>query len=270
MGSDTALEERRKKATLRKIERKHAGKVVQPYAILERLIADVEAFRPLKKARFCLLWKSGWKTDKDGVLTRAQIAKASEDEREKYGEYDFTIKLHKELWALKSFRDDDREMDLFHELLHAQPEIDDSTGEQKVDERDRLCWRVRRRHPIQEFPEVIERYGLERATGMNAAALAALDDEEARREAEADANDAERPLLRQSENGGTPTLHEVGKPIEALGISAPRCEKLHAAGIGTVGDLRAAMQKDPRGWFQPIKGIGREAATDIEDRVNAA
>lgn len=59
MGTDTALEERRKKATLRKIERKHAGKVVQPYAILERLIADVEAFRPLKMDRACIALESG-------------------------------------------------------------------------------------------------------------------------------------------------------------------------------------------------------------------
>ncbi len=56
-----ALEERRKKTTLRKIERKHAGRMVRPYAIIERLIAEVEQFAPLKKAKIIIMAASGTK-----------------------------------------------------------------------------------------------------------------------------------------------------------------------------------------------------------------
>lgn len=251
--------ERRKKATLRKIERKHAGKVTQPYAILERLLDEVEAFAPLRAAKFVLMYKRGWKTDKDGILVHAKIHKASEQERERHDDCDFVILLHEELWELKSYKEESREMDLFHELCHASAVLDDETGEQAKDERDRLCWRLRK-PPIQEFPEVIERYGLGVAIGLNAEALAALADERARKDAEAAKNDAKRPIIQDEEAVDLAT-------IGALKIPKRAAKALQEKGIETIAELRKLMDRHGIWWHKEVPGLGEESAGKINELV---
>jgi len=76
-------------------------------------------------------------------------------------------------------------------------------------------------------------------------------------------------VTEQAGDGTQPPKSEADMQIEDLGVSAARCEKLGLAGLHTVAQLRDAMVKNPREWFKPIAGIGRDAATDIEDRVNA-
>jgi len=265
MGTDT-MQERRKKATLRKIERKHAGRITQPYKILEGLIETHH--ERLKEARFILLWKSGWKTDKDGILIRAKIRKISEAEREVWGDFDYMILLHRELWGCKGFSEANRRHDMDHELCHAAPEIDDSTGEQLRDERDRLCWRLVK-HPIQTFPELIERHGLQTCTGVNAEAQAALEADgiEAQREIEADENDAQRPMLRASNGRATADQPWLAEPIAALELRPNHLDALEAADIRTVGELQARITRHGQFWAKDC-GINGRFRQPIEDRLN--
>ena len=197
--TDNAMEERRKKTTLRKVKRKHSGKITQPYAIMERLIKEIGQFDQLRNAKIVIVWKSGWKPTKDDILKHAQIRKLSELEREIWGdEYDLCLMLHRELWQSSAFSEEQREMDVFHELCHVVAEIDDKTGDQKKDDRGRLCWRLRN-HPIQRFPEEIERYGLNKVLDLDESAKIAADDEASQADAIATENDEDRPLLKATE-----------------------------------------------------------------------
>ena len=276
MSPSDALEERRKKTTLRKVNRKHAGKIVQPYAIMERLIAEVEQLEPLKKAKIIIVWKSGWMSTKDEILKHAQIRKLSELEREIWGdEYDLCMLLHRELWQSNRFTEEEREMDIFHELLHPVPEVDDKTGEQKKDDRDRLVWRLRN-HPIQRFPEEIDRYGIDKVLRLDETAREAVDEESSREEAIAEENDAKRPLLAKAEKGEA----DAGKPepptgewrktrIDKSGLfTEKQADALEAAGLRTLGGLQEAMVNEPEWWAKNLKVNGRYKAP-IEEALTA-
>jgi len=277
-----AIEERRKKTTLRKVERKHAGKITQPYRILEGLIADVGQFRPLDKAKIIIVWKSGWKPTKDDILKHAQIRKLSELEREIWGdEYDLCMLLHRELWQSGRFTDEQREQDVFHELCHVTAEIDDKTGEQKKDDRGRLCWRLRN-HPIQRFPEEIERYGLEAVLHLDEDAKAAAADEESKADAIATENDENRPLLSiaggdESGEGETGTVSIETMSVDLLPNymkpktrprNIQRAMKALAEGGGdTIGKL-AALMRDKADWgHKEVAGSGKDSKGPIEDAV---
>lgn len=267
-----SLEERRKKTTLRKAERKHAGKITQPYAIMERLIKEVEDFAPLRKAKIIIVWKSGWKPSKDEILKHAQIRKLSELEREIWGdEFDMCMLLHRELWQSARFSEEEREMDIFHELCHPVPEIDDQSGDQLQDEKGRLCWRLRN-HPIQRFPEEIERYGLEKVLNLEEAARVAADDERSQAEARAEENDARRPLLAAAAKnaaGNGQADDNSWKKIQAetlSGLTEKAREALAGAGIETLGQLQTAMAKGD--YWAKDAGIHGRFRTPIEDAFN--
>ena len=263
MGSE-ALEERRKKTTMRKVDRKHAGRIVQPYAIMEKLIDEVEQFAPLKKAKIVIVWKSGWKATKDDILTHAKIRKLSELEREIWGdEYDLCMLLHRELWQLKKFTDEEREMDIFHELCHPVPEVDDKTGEQKKDDRDRLVWRLRN-HPIQRFPEEIARYGIDKVLQLEVASLELLDNEKALAEAAAEAADANRPLLAKAEEAkaeDAPVAENAWKLHKIAVLKNKLTEKafdaLEGTGIRTLGELQERMTQYGGFWNRELGVHGR-------------
>lgn len=258
-----ALEERRKKTTLRKIDRKHAGKIVQPYAIMEKLIAEVAEFAPLKKAKIIIVWKSGWKATKDDILRHAQIRKLTELEREIWGDqFDLCMLLHRELWQSGRFTDEEREMDIFHELLHPVPEIDDKTGEQKKDDKGRRCWRLRN-HPIQRFAEEIERYGLDKVLHLDENARTAVDDELSQEGARADENDSQRPLLQKAATKCNASEWRK-QPIDKIGLKASHAAKLLEADIRTAGELQNRMQADGTWWNRGVKGIGDAAKESIE------
>jgi len=268
-----ALEERRKKTTLRKVPRKHAGKITQPYAIMERLIKEVEEFAPLKMAKIIIVWKSGWKPTKDDILRHAQIRKLTELEREIWGdEYDLCMLLHRELWQSSRFSEEEREIDIHHEMLHPVPEVDDKTGDQKMDDRGRLCWRLRN-HPIQRFPEEIDRYGLDKIIHVDETAKSAVNDELSQEEAKAEENDEKRPLLRQGaetpgSNGEWPAdFRDV--TIEQVQFSPKLTKVFLKAGVKTLGNL-VDLQKDHGDWWsKKIKGLGDKGVEDASARLVA-
>lgn len=262
MGNET-LEERRKKATLKLIERKHAGKITQPYKLLEELIA--EHHPELRDAKFIMLWKTGWRADKDGRLTHAKIIKATEAQREVWGDCDYMILLHRELWKCERFTEESRRHDIDHELYHAGPEIDDSTGEQRLDERDRPCWRIVK-HKIETFPDLIERYGLKECTGINGQAILDAEREQVESGIAADENDAKRPLLKAAEGNGSAAWRSLG--VEVLGIPASVVKKLDAAGRGTLGQLVDLMRAEESWWHKGVPGVGQESAGKVNDALS--
>jgi hypothetical protein len=112
----------------------------------------------LSDARIGLAWCTSWRPDVDGRLILGQCRKQSDLHRE-FMEFDFIILLSKDWWGDPNTTAEQREALIDHELCHAAPALDDRTGEQKVDERGRKVWRMRK-HDIEEFSAVVHRHGI--------------------------------------------------------------------------------------------------------------
>ena len=110
-----------------------------------------------RQAHIGLAWQLGIKPDKDGRIMLGRCIKCSDLNRE-FADYDFIITLNKIVWDDPEFDKKKKLALLDHEMCHAAPNYDDETGEQKMDERNRLLYR-KRAHTIEEFTEIVERHG---------------------------------------------------------------------------------------------------------------
>jgi len=168
-------DKKRKRVTVQFLSRTHAGKVTEPYEIMDRLIKTERA--DLKDVKIGIAWRIGWRVDADGVLTLGQCCKRGDLDRE-LDEFDFIIKLNKDAWP--TLNPEHKERLIFHELEHAQLSLD-SNGEPKRNDRGRLVCRIKK-HDFGEFRSVVKKYGL---------------DDDLSKIAQAGINDAQRPLLAE-------------------------------------------------------------------------
>lgn len=166
-----------KKTTIEFIEREKHGQVAEPYEIMERLIRTER--HDLAEAKIGIAWRIGWKRDKDGLLKVGQCKKRNELDRT-LDDYDFVILINAEAWP--TFNGHQRERLIFHELEHAQIECD-ANDDQKRDTKGRLITRGKK-HDIQEFRSVVEKYGWDE--DLSDLAVAGIED-------------AKRPLLNMPE-----------------------------------------------------------------------
>ncbi len=143
---------KRKKVTVTPIVRDDQGGP-ECYAILDRLVAADRS--DLVMVKIALAFKRGWKPDKDGRLKAGQCCRPNEVSRQLM-DYDIVILLNEELWP--HFEPIEREELIYHELQHVAVVLDETTGEAKLDERNRIVVRIRH-HDIEEFQVVRERYG---------------------------------------------------------------------------------------------------------------
>ena len=189
---DGATTEKRTPVKYRPIPRKNAGRVTEPWSIMERLLADEPAFQDIRHCRVRLLWQKDWKVDADGIATGAMVCRASELDRLLVEETagtketpDIFIKLGEKNWTV--YDEKTKERLLYHELLHIHRALD-GKGEQKKDALGRQLWRIGR-HPIATFPQELAKYGAEAVFGSNQAVLDAM-------------RDADQPLLKDAGKGG--------------------------------------------------------------------
>lgn len=262
-------EKRTKRTKLRKVERKHNGRITPQYAILERLIAELPEFHHLKVATFIVMKNSGWTTSRDGLLKHASISLATERERELHGDFDLCLSVNRQLWESSRYTEEQREQDIYHELLHVVADVDKDSGEQRKDDRGRLCWRLRD-HPIQRFPEEIERYGIEKVLKLDLDAKAASADEQSQASAKATENDANRPLLATSDMQlAKMGIEQLQERTEAGNkISDRTVQMLVNAGIENVLELKQRIVRNPEFWYRDVKGVGKDTRTPIEDALN--
>lgn len=125
------------------------------YALLAELVD--EHHTDITRARIALAWCTSWKPDVDGRVTLGKCKKASDLDRE-LADYDFIILLSRLFWTSELTNDTQRRALLDHELTHATVKYGDD-GSPARDERDRIVFRIRR-HDIEEFTDVVARYGL--------------------------------------------------------------------------------------------------------------
>jgi len=248
--ADGTKEPKKTPVKLRAIPRKHAGKITEPWAIMERLIEEVEEFHALKPATFVLLWRKDWKPDVDKVVTAAQIRRASEIDRTLAG-YDLAMMLPETAW--KGWEDTDKEWRIFHELCHVRPVLD-TEDNQVRDEKDRLQWRLRK-HPITAFPAEIDRYGLERVLGSSERMLKAVED-------------ADRPLIAAMEQagatGGSDPADWRKLPIDKLGLTESVLAKCGEKDVLTLGDFQEFQAKHGEFWAKQLGLKGNQAASVMD------
>lgn len=252
------VSQKRKAVKVRPIERKQAGKVVEPYRVLESLIE--EHHPQLKEATILLCYRKGWKPDVDGVLIGARIKKASDLDRaigSRFGDsYDFVLQLNEDAWP--HLTDVQKRILMDHELTHAAPDLD-RDGEQRKDERERWCWRLRK-HPIQEFPEIIARYGAEQVLPMCEIIGEAVDR-------------ADMPLFNaasgEAESDGAWQERDIDTLASHPGVTPRHLKALREAHMDTVGELAAQMDRLSTWWHRDVKGIGKDSAAAVEDAVAA-
>ncbi len=169
VGGSKPKTKKRQKGTVKLVQRKNAGKVTQPYRIMEDYVAKHHSH--LKEARIALAWKKGWKQDADGRLQLGQAKKASELDWAMH-KFDLVILLNHEAWD-KGLDDKAKEADMDHRLAHFKVTAD-TDGEPKKDDEGRILYRIRK-PPIVAYPEVVERHGLY-THDLEAVAQAAIND----------------------------------------------------------------------------------------------
>jgi hypothetical protein len=254
-GSEKA--KKRKKVTVQLLKRSHAGKVTEPYEIMEELIERDRS--DLADVKIAIAWRVGWRADANGLLTLGRCRKRGDLDRE-LDEFDFIVLLNKEAW--QTLDETQKKALIFHELCHAQVVID-ADGNPKQDDRDRLVCRIRK-HDVEEFRAVTDKFGLWTQD------LARL--------VQANINDAARPLLAEKppatedKTGGNGEFTDSQKRTKLALILNPRHAELleksrHA--VTTTEQLQQLMTRFGGFWNQDIHGIGAAAKEKIEDAYNA-
>jgi len=241
-----------KRVTIDPAERMHAGKVIAPYRIMEELIKKVCGH--LDGARIAIAWRKGWPAVQ-GRIKLGQMKMANDCDRA-YKDFDFLLLLNSEVYRNNAAGEESLTMTLHHLLLAGTPDLD-RDGNQKIDEKDRKCWKIRK-PPIVEFPEIIQTYGLEKTIGLTADAIAAI-------------NDSARPLLPVAENVPKESASDANPKawrrwkIKSLEIEEKIATKLSDAGFTTLGNLFDHMKDQGIFWAKKIQGVGGASADKVAD-----
>jgi hypothetical protein len=221
----------------------NAGRVIAPYKIMEGLIDKTCGH--LKDASIAIAWRKGWPAVEDRIKL-GQMKLASDCDRA-YKDFDFLLLLNSEVYRNGTANEESLTMTVHHMLLRGAPALD-KDGEQKTDEKGRLCWKTRK-PPIVEFPEIIKTYGIAKTLGLTADAVAAI-------------NDSRRPLLAESEKNVTATDDAWREwPTSCLakqGLPAGKVKLLEENSLDTMGKLMDRMNRAGAEdfWWKDIRGFG--------------
>lgn len=134
------------------------GEPGQPmYALLREIVGAYH--RELLGARIAIAWHLSWQPDVDGRIKLGMCKRVADLEREvaDVTAYDFVVILRRDFWQDPHVSDRARRALLDHELCHATVTLD-TNGEPVMDERHRTVYRIRR-HDLEEFQEIADRYG---------------------------------------------------------------------------------------------------------------
>jgi hypothetical protein len=152
--SETA--KKKKKVNVSLLQRLNAGRVTQPYRILQDLIE--KHHRHLIDAKIAIAWNvGGSREDADGRVVLGKVKKGSDLDRE-LAPYDFVIVLNHDVWNAASFSEHQMNA-LLDDMLCRCAVSKDKNGEPRIDEKNRVCFRTRKPDLV-GFREVVSRWGL--------------------------------------------------------------------------------------------------------------
>lgn len=265
-GSGGEKPKKRKKVLVTPADKMRGKELTEPYRIMADLIEKHRA--DLAEAEIAILWRSGWRSDADGWTQMVNVKKAGDVDRALAVKADFAVMLNKELFP--KLPDRMKEIYIRHALGHMRPMID-SDGEQKQDDKGRKLWRVKKRHDVEQFSEIIQEYGAE-SLNLDQEAIAAI-------------KDADRPLLNQSatksatKTGNGKAATPAASPavwrdwsvnvLGDYGLPVGKVKLLHEAGLVFMGKLMDRMNKAGAEdfWWKDIKGFGETGYNAMVDAI---
>jgi hypothetical protein len=275
---------KRKKVLVTPAQRMNGKELTEPYRILEDLVKKYRG--DLLEAQIIILWRSGWRSDPDGWVQMVNVKKAGDVDKALSVKADFAVMLNKERFPRLPERM--KTIYLHHALCHMRPMID-ADGEQKQDDQGRQLWRVKKRHDVEQFSEIIEIYGAE-SLNLDEDALAAIND--LSRPLIAEAEKSEKPVRGSSSNGKGAT-YTNGAPVPPgaaagatgstawrnwpvgvlgqYGMPPGKLKLLESAFDDRLGKLidRMNRQGSEDHWWKDIRGFGESGYNALVDALMA-
>lgn len=145
---------KRKAVKISIVSRMHAGRMTEPYQIMEERISSHR--KDLEGVKIGIAWHEGWRPDADGMQTHGKAIKRTDLDRSLDG-YDAIIEINKKSWA--AFDDKQKRRLIAHELEHIQI-AKDRNGTDVYDDKDRIVLRMKR-HNIADFKSILDEFGTE-------------------------------------------------------------------------------------------------------------
>lgn len=149
-------EKKPKPVNLKLVERTNAGRIVEPYKILEALVN--EFFSDLKDARFAIAWNyAPPREDGDGMVKMYAVKKGSDlDRNRELKPFDFVIIWSHAIWNQR-LSDDERIAGMHEALCHCAV-VKDKNGDTVTDEMGLSVYRLRK-PTVRTFPENVSKFG---------------------------------------------------------------------------------------------------------------
>jgi hypothetical protein len=144
-----------------------------PYIFMDSLIAQ---FHPdLAEANIAIGYNYGWKANRDAKIVLASVSLFSDFDRQMHNK-DIKILLNYNYWHNPVTTDDNRHALMDHQLCHPRPIMDLDLGIPVKNDMGMIKYYLRD-HDIEDFAEVVERWGvwmveMERSAEVMAAAWA--------------------------------------------------------------------------------------------------
>ena len=127
-----------------------------PYIFMDALIAQ---FHPeLAEASIVVGYNYGWKANRDAKIVLASVSLFSDFDRQMHGK-DIRILLNYNYWHNPVTTDDNRRALIDHQLCHPRPIMDMDLGISLKNDMGYVKYYLRA-HDIEDFAEVVERWGI--------------------------------------------------------------------------------------------------------------
>src|SRR6516165_5115327 len=127
-----------------------------PYILMDSLIAQ---FHPeLAEANIAIGYHYGWKANRDAKVVLASVSLFSDFDRQMHGK-DVKILLNYNYWHNPATTDDNRRALMDHQLCHPRPVMDLDLGMVVRNDMGQIKYYLRA-HDIEDFSEVVERWGI--------------------------------------------------------------------------------------------------------------
>jgi hypothetical protein len=127
-----------------------------PYIIMDSLIAQ---YHPeLAEAQIAIGYNYGWKANRDAKIILASVSLFSDFDRQMHSR-DIKILLNYNYWHNPVTTDDNRRALMDHQLCHPRPIMDLDLGIPVRNEMGMIKYYLRA-HDIEDFAEVVDRWGI--------------------------------------------------------------------------------------------------------------
>jgi hypothetical protein len=182
-----------------------------PYIIMDSMIAQ---YHPeLAEANIAIGYHYGWKANRDAKIVLASVSLFSDFDRQMHGK-DVKILLNYNYWHNPITTDDNRRALIDHQLCHPRPVMDLDLGIALKNDMGMIKYYLRE-HDIEDFADVVDRWGIWMADMEKSAEVMAAAWEKEKKAREDKTNEE----LAEEEPDGEMEEGSVHDPREVITLS---------------------------------------------------